>query len=587
MVATLKPLIRRSRAILAVGPESTTGSRIAYVRALLGGGVGLWSLAGFVVAAPSAPRSPRPAARLSSRHHHCAIRTPSSHGRIAYHGGHRRHGAGAASPQSSSTPNRPRPLRAERERPAPSRLDHQGDDALSAVRGARKGPAASRFAPDDLRPRRRAGADEARPAAGRDDQRRGRDQGRRHQIGQRHGRRDRRGHRRQRGELSRHDDAQGACARHDAHASTPMPRACPTTSRSRRPPISPSSAAPSRSAFPAIIHYFSLQDVRLSRPAIRNHNHLLGRIEGMDGIKTGYTRASGFNLLTSVHRDGHAIVAVVLGGTLRGEPRPRDGRAHRPRDRRSLDAPQRADDRRSRTEERASAHEDEARSKSPSTKLACTSRFGSARRGAVHGAQDAPTAAPVGTAAPGLYRQRAGSLDRQPDRERPAASTASPRRLDRAAEASTTTPSTLHWVVGPAPVQPTRSRIARHQPTAQARRRNGIAVKPQPLPTPPTRCGARCAHRLDHPDRRERRRSQGRRHCSPAPRRASSALSTTRRPFTEKVQKGDATLYRARFAGLDANDARGRLPGSLKRSGFACFATNEELGERFYPVCAE
>ena len=35
----------------------------------------------------------------------------------------------------------------------------------------------------------------------------------------------------------------------------------------------------------------------------------------MDGIKTGYTRASGFNLLTSVKRNGHYIVAVVLGGS--------------------------------------------------------------------------------------------------------------------------------------------------------------------------------------------------------------------------------------------------------------------------------
>jgi D-alanyl-D-alanine carboxypeptidase len=47
---------------------------------------------------------------------------------------------------------------------------------------------------------------------------------------------------------------------------------------------------------------------------IGNHDHLLGRVDGVDGIKTGYTRASGFNLLTSVHRDGRALVAVVMGG---------------------------------------------------------------------------------------------------------------------------------------------------------------------------------------------------------------------------------------------------------------------------------
>ena len=47
---------------------------------------------------------------------------------------------------------------------------------------------------------------------------------------------------------------------------------------------------------------------------IPNHNHLLGRVDGVNGIKTGYTRASGYNLVTSVDRDGRKLVAVVLGG---------------------------------------------------------------------------------------------------------------------------------------------------------------------------------------------------------------------------------------------------------------------------------
>jgi D-alanyl-D-alanine carboxypeptidase len=49
-----------------------------------------------------------------------------------------------------------------------------------------------------------------------------------------------------------------------------------------------------------------------------NHNHLLGAIDGIDGIKTGYTEASGFNLVTSVHRDGHFVVAAVFGGSSAG-----------------------------------------------------------------------------------------------------------------------------------------------------------------------------------------------------------------------------------------------------------------------------
>ena len=46
----------------------------------------------------------------------------------------------------------------------------------------------------------------------------------------------------------------------------------------------------------------------------RNHNKLLFGYQGTDGIKTGYTRASGFNLTASVHRGNKHLIAVVLGG---------------------------------------------------------------------------------------------------------------------------------------------------------------------------------------------------------------------------------------------------------------------------------
>jgi D-alanyl-D-alanine carboxypeptidase len=52
----------------------------------------------------------------------------------------------------------------------------------------------------------------------------------------------------------------------------------------------------------------------------------------------------------------------------------------------------------------------------------------------------------------------------------------------------------------------------------------------------------------------------------------SSHMLGAARPFTEKVQKGSETLYRARFAGLEA-DAAEAACRTLKRSGFACFAT--------------
>ncbi|WP_442753708.1 serine hydrolase [Methylocystis sp. JAN1] len=70
--------------------------------------------------------------------------------------------------------------------------------------------------------------------------------------------------------------------------------------------------------FPRYYRYFSTHSFAYNGALHRNHNHLLGRVEGMDGIKTGYTRASGFNLLTSVRRGGHHIVAVVMGGATAG-----------------------------------------------------------------------------------------------------------------------------------------------------------------------------------------------------------------------------------------------------------------------------
>jgi len=66
--------------------------------------------------------------------------------------------------------------------------------------------------------------------------------------------------------------------------------------------------------FPQYYGYFEKRSFQYRGAAIRNHNRLLGRVEGVDGIKTGYTNASGFNLLTSVKRDGRYVIAVVLGG---------------------------------------------------------------------------------------------------------------------------------------------------------------------------------------------------------------------------------------------------------------------------------
>lgn len=69
-----------------------------------------------------------------------------------------------------------------------------------------------------------------------------------------------------------------------------------------------------REHFPQYYSYFSRRSFNFRGQVIGNHNRLLGRIQGVDGIKTGYINASGFNLVTSVLRGNKKLVAVVMGG---------------------------------------------------------------------------------------------------------------------------------------------------------------------------------------------------------------------------------------------------------------------------------
>ncbi|WP_314956240.1 D-alanyl-D-alanine carboxypeptidase [Bradyrhizobium cosmicum] len=66
--------------------------------------------------------------------------------------------------------------------------------------------------------------------------------------------------------------------------------------------------------FPRYYRYFATSTFNWRGQSIRNHNRLLGSVEGVDGIKTGYTRASGFNLVTSMRRGNRHLIGVVLGG---------------------------------------------------------------------------------------------------------------------------------------------------------------------------------------------------------------------------------------------------------------------------------
>nr|WP_255617892.1 D-alanyl-D-alanine carboxypeptidase family protein [Aurantimonas sp. VKM B-3413] len=76
-----------------------------------------------------------------------------------------------------------------------------------------------------------------------------------------------------------------------------------------------------RKQFPAFSDYFGTEAISNGRALIKNGNKLLGRFDGADGMKTGFTCAAGFNLVSSATRDGRTIIAAVMGanGTIARE----------------------------------------------------------------------------------------------------------------------------------------------------------------------------------------------------------------------------------------------------------------------------
>ncbi|HUC64525.1 MAG TPA: D-alanyl-D-alanine carboxypeptidase [Stellaceae bacterium] len=66
--------------------------------------------------------------------------------------------------------------------------------------------------------------------------------------------------------------------------------------------------------FPKEYHYFATEEFTYNGVHFVTHNHLMESFQGMDGIKTGYIRASGFNLAASAVRDNRRLIGIVLGG---------------------------------------------------------------------------------------------------------------------------------------------------------------------------------------------------------------------------------------------------------------------------------
>ncbi|HML09098.1 MAG TPA: serine hydrolase [Xanthobacteraceae bacterium] len=314
--------------------------------------------------------------------------------------------------------------------------------------------------------------------------------------------------------------------------------------------------------FPRYYKYFSTPTFVYHGEAMRNHNHLLGVVDGVDGIKTGYTRASGFNLVTSVHRDGRYLVAVVLGGRSASA---RDAsmreliNGHIREAALGRTAPMLAG--------RSEPHgepQSVAFAKTPLSAHADPMPTASVNARVAIGSSDpihpllvktiSYRTAPVQTAPlapmPALAPAAAGSAPPTAPpavRAQPATQTVDAPHTILVAAAEPGTIATPTAVEMPR-AEPSAAEVAKIPATPPAHARGGWLIQ----------IGA-----FDEED-------EARQHLSAAQIKAHAALAAAD-PFTERVQKGDKALYRARFAGFDKATAEAACR-ELKRSDFECMA---------------
>lgn len=362
--------------------------------------------------------------------------------------------------------------------------------------------------------------------------------------------------------------------------------------------------------YPKYYRYFSTSSFEWRGISIRNHNRLLGRVEGVDGIKTGYTRASGFNLVTSVKRGKKYLVAVVLGGrsggardakmrelieanidegsTNRTAPRVAEApEAPAPVKARVAEAPEAQMKARVASAEKTVAKDAVAKEAAPQIQVATQIQMQEPAR------QDTVTTAAIAPARPA---PAPGSTDPiKPNPVRTLTVKANPSQTASIAPVSLLSPmpvtSQTHatltarsesdlpppppgakpGVLGVLPAQVAAP--ARPAPPSVAAYASASASVPAvSTPAPATVPSSEIKHRSGwivqvgaYEDITEAREK-----LATAKTRAAALLQGGD-PFTEPVVKGDKTLYRARFAGLkqDQAEATCRL---LKRSDIVCMA---------------
>lgn len=342
--------------------------------------------------------------------------------------------------------------------------------------------------------------------------------------------------------------------------------------------------------FPRHYHYFATHAFYYRGATIMNHNHLLDRVEGMDGIKTGYTRASGFNLLASVKRDGHFIVAAVLGGASAA----------------------------SRDHIMAELIEDNIENGAPVRTAAAISETAAGDSIAAAGETQRPAFARRDAEAkitdPRAAEMKpdsdAGSkLVSSSDATKPAAAVDPVRVASIGPDVPFEKPRPA-FVSAAAKPQPADARAAAKENVSKSATLDGSTARPGHAPgaaasATPSAQRAGAASKDHGPEKTLTAKLEPNHsesitaadsHRPPAARngwmiqigatddvsKATALLAraksegakalTSAQPFTEKVQKGSETLYRARFAGLQAESAELACK-TLKRSGFSCFAT--------------
>ena len=353
--------------------------------------------------------------------------------------------------------------------------------------------------------------------------------------------------------------------------------------------------------FPRYYRYFALREFVYHGVHIRNHDHLLGAVGGVDGIKTGYTRASGFNLVTSVHRDGRYLVAVVLGGRSAFErdahmrdlinAHVRQASLHHTAPVLAENAPQHVDPQHvdpqpvapakaaaARAEPMPAAHADPMPTASAAARptvgsnepiqplLVKTVTFRTAAAQTTS-LTPMPTLVPVATAAPA------------PPPAAPTPTTAAVARPQLAAQA----PEVAHTILVASEEPGAIATAARPEPAAaepaktdpaRAEAAKAEIAKPAPAKMvanaepelPPAHAHVGWIIQIGAFEAED----EARQHLSAAQTKVHTTLAAAD-PFTERVQKGDKALYRARFAGFDRLTAEAACK-QLKRSDIDCMA---------------